>query len=243
MVLSRAAAHALVPLMVVYLSMPAAGASTTPPIDAIGRLVLNGKFLCTAFVIRSEQLPALPHSERATYRNWLVTAGHCLEQTISRGQPAFLANPSEAGIGDMPHSHPTVTAGFSGGRPWGLDIAVLMFWTSRPVPFLEPAFDYSPRGDDWLVAVGYPRGVLSFVVGGFLGRNEDQQLLVDARVSRGISGAPVLLPGTRKVIGIVVEGTVQQPAEGEQACMLRICGVDRPYKAASIDWLRRIVRW
>ena len=243
MVSRRVGAVVLVSLLGGSLWTPRVGAGSLLPVDAVGRLVLNGRYVCAAFPIRSEQLPTPPGSESATYRNWLVTAGHCLEQIMFRGQPAFLVNTRGGDVAYPAAAYPTVPAGFSAGRPWGFDVAVLVFWTPRPLPVLEPAFNHQPADGDWLVAAGYPRGVLSFIGGRYLGRNEDQQLLVDAPMSRGSSGGPVLIPGTRKVVGVVVEATVSQSEEAPYACMFKVCAVDRPYKAASIDWVLPLVRW
>lgn len=239
----RLTALVLISFMAASLWAPSVGMGNLLPVDAIGRLVLNGRMVCTAFSIRSEELPTPPGSETASYRNWLVTAGHCLEQVMFRGQPAFLVHASGGRISYPAQAYPAVPAAFSGGRPWGFDVAVLLYWTSRPVPVLEPAFDQRLRKGDQLLLAGYPGGVLSFSIGPYIGRSEDEQLLVDTRLSPGSSGGPVLIPGTRKVVGIIVEGTPKQAQHNPSACWFKRCPADRPYKAAPIDSILRVVRW
>src|SRR3989442_15190680 len=47
--------------------------------DAVGRLIVDGRRLCTGFVIRStpRQLPYRLGGHTIVYENWLSTAGHC----------------------------------------------------------------------------------------------------------------------------------------------------------------------
>ncbi|HEY6072808.1 MAG TPA: serine protease, partial [Anaerolineales bacterium] len=230
---------------VAALSLPVrVTAENTFPVDAVGRLVLNGRHVCTAFTIRSEQVPSLPRSEAPTYRNWLVTAGHCVDQLMPRGQLSYIAN-SHGGVIRYPaEAYHVVTVGYSSAG-WGLDVAVLGYWTSHPVATLEPMFNYPLGVGDWLLTAGFPRGVLSFSVGRYQGTNEAQQLLVDARLSRGSSGGPVLILGTRKAIGIIVEGTIKPTLNDAApgACVFTECPLDRPYRAVPIDWILRVIPW
>lgn len=140
-------------------------------------------------------------------------------------------------------AHAASPVGFSARSPEGFDLAVLEYTSWYPAPVLEPAFGYQPRQTDRLLSAGYSRGVLYFTVASYLGRNEQGQLIIDGLVSRGNSGGPVLIPGTRNVVGIVVEGTLKLTDTGEFACAPWRCEIDRPYKAVPIDWILRVVRW
>jgi hypothetical protein len=228
-------------LSVAAVQVPAGTAAGAFPTETIGRLVVNGRFVCTAFLIRSEETASSIESEQTIYRNWLVTAGHCVEQSLFDTQPVFLLA-SRGGAG-RDNAHPVVPAGFSGRRPSGYDIAVLVFWTAHPIPTLEPAFSYPLRDGEWLVSAGFPRGVLSYAVGGYLGTNAHQLLLVDAPLSQGSSGSPVLLLGTRRVVGVIVEGTLKESLSPAGACIVAHCVTDRPSLAAPIGWVLRVMRW
>ena len=233
-------------IFVLHLAVPTASTGNTFPVDAVGRLVVDGKHLCTAFPVRTEVIPFNPHADAdraATHRNWLVTAGHCVGRQMVYRQPVMRFRTPHGLIVYPERTHPAFPVGFSGRPPGGFDIAVLEYTTSYPAPVLQPAFNHELREGDSLLAVGYSRGVLYYSVGHYLGRNQDEQLIVDAVLSSGSSGGPVLIPGTRRVVGIIVEGTPKTDEEGVYACIFKRCETDRPYKAVPISWILRVVRW
>jgi hypothetical protein len=231
----------LVALLAAGIPSSEAGAAGVLPTDAIGRLLVSGQFVCTAFVIRSERVASVDGGERPTYRNWVVTAGHCVIPAVSGGKPTFLVAPRGAVPGGH-RTHPLVPAGFSGGRPWGYDVGVFVYWTLHPVPILEPLFNYPIRDGEWLLAAGFSRGVLSYSVGRYQSTTDDL-VAVDALLSQGSSGGPVVILGTRNVIGIVAEGTLKQPAAAAGPCIFVACATERPYFAVPIDWVLRVMRW
>lgn len=242
LVLAIILAHASAPAAATGNALSSSG--NTVPVEAIGRLVVDGKFLCTAFPVRTQVIPADPGSNNgATHRNWLVTAGHCLGNQMVYRQPMIRVTSPHGLVVYPERTHPVFPLGFSGRPPEGFDIAVLEYTSSYPAPFLEPAFDSQLNGGDSLLAAGFSRGVLYVVVGRFLGRNADGQLIVDALLSRGSSGGPVLIPGTRRVVGIIVEGTPKRRDERPYACVFTACETDRPFKAAPINWILQIIRW
>lgn len=233
-------------IIVLHLAVPTASTGNMFPVDAVGRLVVDGKHLCTAFPVRTEAIPFSPHADpdrSPTHRNWLVTAGHCVGRQMVYRQPARRFRSPHGLIVYPERMHSASPVGFSGIPPGGFDIAVLEYTTSYSAPVLEPAFNNEVREGDLLLAAGYSRGVLQYSVGRYLGRNQDEQLVIDAVLSSGSSGGPVLIPGTRRVVGIIVEGTPKRMEGGVYACIFKRCETDRPYKAVPISWILRVVRW
>ncbi len=232
-------------IIVLHLAVPTASTGSMFPVDAVGRLIVDGKYLCTAFPVRTEAIPVSPYAadSAATHRNWLVTAGHCVGKQMVYRQPAMRLLSPNGLIVYPERTHPASPVGFSGRPPGGFDVAVLEYTTTYRAPVLELAFNHELREGDLLLAAGYSRGVLYYPVGRYLGHNEDEQLVVDAVLSSGSSGGPVLIPGTRRVVGIIVEGTPKRMEEGIYACIFKRCGTDRPYKAVPISWILRVVRW
>ncbi len=58
---------------------PARASAENGPIDAVGRLLIDDRGVCTAFIIRSLEQQDLPHGQSAAgYENWIVSAGHCV---------------------------------------------------------------------------------------------------------------------------------------------------------------------
>jgi hypothetical protein len=118
-----------------------------------------------------------------------------------------------------------------------------MYWTAHPVPVLEPLLNHPLRDGEWLLAAGFSRGVLSYSVGRYQSTDAHDLVAVDALLSQGSSGGPVVILGTRKVIGVVAEGTLKQPAVAAGPCTFLSCATDRPYLAVPIDWVLRVMRW
>jgi len=199
------------------------------PTDAIGRLFIDDHHLCTAFIVRSTERRYSDRFSGTTvvYENWLATAGHCLG-----GKLVFQ-------LGSRMHE--TRAIGFSAGGPSGFDVMVLSFVTERQMPFLEPAFGEYPQPGDPLMLLGYGSKALMMRVSPLLSYNERGHMEIHGYASRGNSGGPVLIPGTRRVVGIGIETTLDKPEGASFAyCMLAGCAVKPPYIAAHIDRLKGV---
>ncbi len=200
------------------------------PVDAIGRLVIDDAGICTAFVVRSIETPVTRSGLAGLgYENWLVSAGHCARQKLMFVQRGT-AYPVDAILG------------FSSGGHQGHDVMVAVFVTERPMPTLEPAFgNYPPIGDK-LVLIGYGRNALMIRAGPVIGYDGRGHLMIENFASPGNSGGPVLLPGTRRVVGIGIETTLDlQPGLPAFLCHFGGCGVKPPYYATHNDRLLGVV--
>lgn len=199
------------------------------PLDAIGRLTADGDRNCTAFVIRSieRRAPGSFGQYEVLYENWIATAGHCLGRDI-----IFQ-------LGSRQYQVRVV--GFSGGGAQGYDVLIATFLTYQPVPTLEPAFGEYPQIGDNLMLIGYGRNVLMMRVGPLLRYDDRGHMEIHGFASPGNSGGPVLIPGTRRVVGIGIETTLQRP-EGVSSviCAMGGCAVKPPYVASHIDRLRGV---
>ena len=197
--------------------------------DAVGRLIVDGNRLCTAFVIRSipRQVPYRLGGHTIIYENWLATAGYC-----HGGQLTFQHGP---------RTHEVHVLGFSGAGSDSFDVMLMQFLTDKPFPTLEPAFGMRPQVGDPLMLIGYGSRALMMRVGPLLRYDERGRMEIHGYASRGNSGGPVLIPGTRRVVGIGVETTIDKP-EGAALyyCVLAQCAPKPPYIAAPIDHLQGI---
>lgn len=197
------------------------------PLDAIGKLIVDDDRLCTAFVVRSIERHSTGSPGRVTvvHENWLATAGHCLGQTLIYQQ------------GNTRHQV-TRIIGYSAGDVRGHDVMVAAFFTNLPVPTLAPAFGEYPQVGDPLLLIGYGRKALMMRVGPLVGYDDRGHMEIVGYASPGNSGGPVLVPGTRRVVGIGIETTVNKP-EGAALyyCAIAPCAVKPPYVAAHIDRL------
>ncbi len=217
---------------------PAAADPYVIPLDAIGR-VLDGdrEFKCTGFIVTSTQRTAAAtvryyEHVSAWYENTLVTAGHCLDHA-----KYFSAKNGQV------HALQTIV-GYS-GHQGGYDILVARFSTFTPIPVLEPVYKYTPEPGEKLMMLGYGRSALQINVNAFRGYNERGDLVVDGISGPGNSGSPVIIPGTRKVVGVLHSGTVNVPTEGQNNpyyCMFQSCASTAPYLATPIDRIQGIVR-
>lgn len=205
-----------------------AGAESFPT-NAVGRLLIDDHRLCTAFLVRSTERR---YSDRfsgsmVVYENWLATAGHCLGAKLVFQQG--------------PRAYEARAIGFSAGGPSGFDVMVLSFVTEQPMPTLEPAFGQYPQPGDLLMLLGYGSKALMMRVGPLLRYNDRGHMEIHGYASRGNSGGPVLIPGTRRVVGVGIETTLDEP-EGASFmyCMLAGCAVKPPYIAAHVDRLKGI---
>lgn len=200
------------------------------PVDAIGRLIIDDHRLCTAFIVRSDERRAVIDrfgKSAITYENWLATAGHC-----HGGKLIF----QQGG-----RSYETRVMGLSEGGPNGFDVMILSFLTERQMPALEPAFGAYPQVGDPLMLIGYGSKALMMRVGPLISYDERGRMEIHSYASRGNSGGPVLIPGTRQVVGIGIETTLDKP-EGASFyyCVVAGCAVKPPYVAAHIDRLKGI---
>jgi len=222
------------------LAYPATADSYVIPLDAIGRVLDSDyEFKCTGFIIASvSHRPAVTSSRfygeaRGWYENMLITAGHCLDHTHF-----FLAKNGQT------HTIQNIVA-YSDHQS-GYDILVAKFTTSASMPTLEPAYGHTLSPGDPLMLVGYGRTVLQIKVNPFVGYNNRGDLIVDGISGPGDSGSPILLPGTRMVVGILHTGTVDVPQEGRSNpyfCMFESCPSTHPYFATPIDRIQAMARW
>lgn len=204
------------------------GASTDFfPLDAIGRLIVDNHRVCTAFIVLSVKRSSRePRGGRVTiYENWLASAGHCNGQDL-----VFRQGSSQYRISRI--------LGFSAGHGEAFDVMVASFYTYSPMPALEPAFGEYPKVGEQLMLIGYGRKALMMRVGALLGYDERGHMTIDGYASPGNSGGPVLIPGTRRVVGIGIETTLDRP-EGASFlhCVVMSCAPKPPYVAAHIDRL------
>lgn len=205
---------------------------------AVGRLKLDDGH-CTAFVVRSFAVAVVgKYGESYTiYKNWIVTAGHC---TSGPGSVSFV--PSVAGRPNLFWGERVI--GMSGAGQY--DVAILSAWSVRLSPTLELAFGEEPAAGDYLMLVGYGRQALMARVGVVTGRDELGMLIIENYAQPGNSGGPVLVPGTRRVVGIGVESEIQLPpgvTELYPYCSFVGCSRKPPYYAAPVGWLKGLVRW
>lgn len=199
------------------------------PTDAIGRLIIDGRRICTGFVVRSiaRRVPQQFGGSAIVYENWLAAAGHCHGSRLVFQQ----------GV----RTHEMRVLGFSAAGTDGFDVMLMSFVTDRRMPTLEPAFGEYPQVGDLLMLIGYGSNALMMRVGPLLRYDERGHMEIHGYASRGSSGGPVLIPGTRRVVGIGIETTLDQPAGASLFyCVLASCAVKPPYVAAHIDRLKGI---
>lgn len=204
------------------------------PTDAIGRLIIDGERLCTAFLVHSVDrrfTDRFGSGPTVMYENWIATAGHCLG-----GALVFQLGTAKYEV--------TRIIGYSAPDTHGHDVMVAAFLTRVRLPALEPAFGVFPQIGDPLMLIGYGGKALMMRVGPLTGYDERGYMEISNYASRGNSGGPVLIPGTRRVVGIGIETTINKP-EGASLyyCALAGCGVKPPYIAAHIDRLKGIANF
>ncbi len=218
-------------LLTAAVSEPAIGTEVFP-LDAIGRLIIDDARGCTAFVVRSQERQVLTryYGPSSYYENWIATAGHCFGQQLVfvRGQTSHRI---------------TQVVGYSGGTV-GHDVMIAAFLTPGGVPTLEPAFGEYPQVGDRLLLIGYSRSALMMRVSPLVRYDERGHMEIAGYASPGSSGGPVLIPGTRRVVGIGIETTLDQPADASPLhCALVGCAVKPPYTAAHIDRIKGVARF
>lgn len=218
---------ALATLALVSATPAGTSASDVFPIDAIGKLVVDEDRVCTAFIVRSIERRTRERfgGSIAIFENWLVSAGHCNGQDL-----VFRQGTSRHRIGRV--------IGFSAGHSQAYDVMVSIFYTYVRMPVLEPAFGEYPQVNDKLLLIGYGRSALMMRVGPLLRYDERGHMEIDGYASPGNSGGPVLIPGTRRVVGIGIETTLQKPEGASNLhCVVISCAPKPPYVAAHIDRL------
>jgi len=201
------------------------------PLDAIGRVLKGDQYLCTAFAVRSlERRGFNPYYARTVFENWIVTAGHCFA-----GDLWFQQGRNRHRI--------TRVIGFSGDVE-GYDVLVAAFYTPTAVPTLELGFGEYPQPGDPLLLIGYARSALTMRVNPLLGYDARGHMEIAGYASPGTSGGPVLLPGTRRVVGIGIETTLDRPAGAAPLhCVFVACRIKPPYTAAHIDRIKGVARF
>ncbi len=225
--------------MLVAARPPAAAEPYIIPLDAVGRVLdADHLFKCTGFVVESKKrtaaAPGALYYEHVSvwYENFLVTAGHCLVHVKYFASRDGYAHAVHSIVGYSDHQN-------------GFDVLVATFTTFTPVPTLEPVYAYTLQPGEKLMMLGYGRTALQINVNPFLGYSGRGDLIVDGISGPGDSGSPVLIPGTRKVVGILHSGTVNVPLEGQNNpyyCMFQSCASTAPYHAAPIDRIQGIIR-
>jgi hypothetical protein len=218
------------PLMLGMSSHLTQASAEIGPVDAVGRLLVEDRGVCTAFIVRSIEKQVLAHGQLVGgYENWIVSAGHCLGSKL-----VFVQHGVAYPIGGI--------LGYSSPGLRGHDVMVGVFLSDRRMPTLEPAFGEYPQPGDKLLLLGYGRGALMMRAGPVLGYDERGHLVIENFASPGNSGGPVIIPGTRRVVGVGIETTVdQRPGVPAFLCGLGACAVKPPYYAAHIDWLKGLV--
>ena len=202
------------------------------PLDAIGRLVVDGNRVCAAFVVRSEErrVNVRYYGSSVFYENWIATAGHCFGDDL-----IFIQGLAWRRIPQV--------IGYSGGAV-GHDVMIASFTTPSRVPTLEPAFGEYPEVGDRLLLIGYSHGALMMRVSPLAGYDARGHMEIEGYASPGSSGGPVLIPGTRRVVGIGIETTLDRPADASPLyCVLVGCAVKPPYTAVHIDRIKGIARF
>lgn len=222
------------------LTRPATADPVLIPLDAIGRVLdSDNQFKCTGFIIasihRTPPAPSARYSDTLTgwYENTLITAGHCLEYAKYFTSKDGQTHPIQTIVGFSDHTH-------------GYDILIARFNTVAALPALEPAYHHPLNAGDSLMHIGYGRTALQINVNPFVGYSDRGDLVVDGISGPGDSGSPILLPGTRKVVGILHSGTVDVPDEGRgnpYYCLFQSCASTRPYYATPIDRIESLARW
>lgn len=213
-------------LMLLGLFASRAGADDVIPVEALARLVSGGYPVCTGFVADSRL------SERnAVYRNLMVTAGHCL--------------PSSDGVKLVRgHGWGYKVVAYSSEEYW--DLAVIQFSSFSQLPALSLAFDYEPRVGDRLTLVGFGRGALMARVGEVREINQRGLIAIWGYASPGNSGGPVLIPGTKRVVGVAIMTTVDIPKDSLPPglyCGPVGCRIIPPYYATPARHLAGMLTW
>jgi hypothetical protein len=230
--LRRLVSLAALILLSATLGLSRVAAAQAFPIDAVGRLIVNDTRVCTAFVVRSvvHRVTVRYYGTNTYYENWIATAGHCFGQDLVFAQ------------GRAAHRI-TQVIGYSGGTV-GFDVMVASFPTDTPLPALEPAFGEFPVVGDRLLLIGYSHGALMMRISPLAAYDERGHMEINGYASPGSSGGPVLIPGTRRVVGIGIETTLERPANASPLhCMLVGCAVKPPYTAVHIDRILGVARF
>lgn len=202
---------------------------------------VEGSAQCTAFAVSSKKRPGydLRGSVVPYVETWIVTAGHCLQDGASILDYAFVTQKGQHGIHCL--------IGMSNGDQH--DLAMLGFHTPRPVerhPILELALDYRPSVGERLLGIGYSEGVLRTQVAPFVGWEERGHMLIDGWIARGNSGGPVLIPGTRKAIGVMIETELVIPHGVSHPgiyCRSAACAPKPPYTAPHVNHVMGLARF
>ncbi len=205
------------------------GAAQDLPVDAVGRVV-SETYLCTRFAVRSIERVSQNFRDGYSryFETWVASAGHCAAAQelyfVRRGQPRERLWP----------------IGFSTSGRIGWDVFLASYFSAGVQPTLEPAWGIYPQPGDWVMLIGYGKRALMARVSQVRGYEGRGHLEVDGWAQPGNSGGPVLLLGTRRVIGIAVESTCAIPGP---ACRFGISYRKPPYVASHIDHLKALANW
>jgi hypothetical protein len=209
---------------------------------AIGKLHLDGDHLCTAFLIRSEEVFVTGRygREEPAYVNTGVSAGHCYSQNITFESRAMRM----WGAYWYPRQFiASWVIGMSRGDE-GYDLMVFKFWSLWKLPVLKIAWNYTPSVGENLSTVGYGNRVLNVVTGPFLGYSQDKysegELEIGMFINPGQSGAPVF-NHEGKVVGVIRAHKLKAPRTRIEI-MFGLYERDKVVYAVPIDRLRGLVK-
>lgn len=206
----------------------------------VGRLI-TARGRCTAFPIHNEEFYNPYAANEIGYRVLFLTAGHCVTEVMHYEQPTVVVDFGSNSVRMSPTSIPVRAIAVS-PIDIGYDLAVLGAVTLYPLPTLEIDGSYEPSVGEPLLQVGFGRGAWMARVGPFQGWNGDGMLVVWATASKGNSGGPVIVPGTKKVIGVGVH-TSLAPGSNSLSCLLAACPPVPPFYATSVRRLPGLIRW
>ncbi|MFN7088686.1 MAG: serine protease, partial [Candidatus Paceibacteria bacterium] len=133
------------------------------------------------------------------WRNWILTAGHCDDinpvLVDSQGKRWWVNVYYRSSIDDY-------------------DLLVGWFGGPSPVTPLKLVADNHIRKGEKFLIIGYPGGSRMIVEAQYLGMGphlgKGSRLAFNIALSPGFSGAPVLVPGTRKVKGMIQSSFVAE---------------------------------
>jgi hypothetical protein len=219
-----------------------AASAPLPEMGAIGKLVVGGDRLCTAFVVASERVTqAGPYGYRwePVWENLAVSAGHCFDPEMQfRSNRTPASGPPGREAWYPAETFPARVVAVS-RPPLGWDLMVVAFYSYWQLPALRIASEPPERGEI-LLMVGYGGGVLGAVSGRFLGTDGDGSLMVGARGVAGYSGGPVMR-ADGAVVGVAAAVKLKEPRPAIH-CALGACEFDQVYYAVPVSRLEGLVR-
>lgn len=192
-------------LSLVLIGATSAFSAPAIPEEAIGRLEVDKRFICTYFVVES-------WSWHAVSLNFLVSAGHC------GGEEYFAVDING-------NRSPVTVFAVIETIPDGLDLLLGYFLSPGSTTPLPTALEEKLSPGALLLVVGYPNGKRSSVTAKFIGR-QNSNLVLDGIFPPGFSGGPVINIPTGEVAGML-SGS-RKPCRPEEDCPRVSPGYARP---------------